>query len=202
MNISFLPESEFAVKGVVKFFTLRRLTHTYIKTFGSKDFGKQYISDNILNMDINKFYAADVDDQYDKHVGFSFSNHQFYPLAYTIAQYNGQNATLKSWKLQASPTPDSSVDDWEDIDIKESDDYCMVGILPTFNISRQFWKPYSKFRIIQNDLSCKDNTWFRLGGLELFGQISGESIKDKTCLKRIKNIKKRHLLIALFFYYS
>ena len=197
INISFIPEAQKATNGVFSYLASKRFLNAFVTTFGSEAYSTATVSDNILNLNAKEFYAA-KENSLDLEVGLTFTSHQFSPTAYTLTQYKGDGYILKSYVLQASISLFG--DDWETIHTKFlGDDACRPGLLDTVNISSEFWKPYKRFRISNKGKNCrgdrKDFEYvFRVGGIELFGQLTGSMLNQCSCV-----IKGHNLELSVFF---
>ena len=182
MNLSFLPESEYAQFGVFSFLTKRSILKKFLMSFGSPSYGDKTSSDNIFNLDSDLFYSASDETANEgyQHVGFSFVHHKFIPIAYTLSQYKGLNLTFRNYSIEAAENDDS---EWEVISSKyfEDEKFCKTGLLPTIYIEKKFWKPYSKFRMVNQGNDCAGTKFFRVGGMEFFGQLIGSCDLFNPC---------------------
>ena len=198
MNLSFLPESQKAENGVFSYFRKKRILNKYMEAFGSKEYSSYYKPENIFNLDPNYFYSSHEETNTEhQHVGFTFKFHSFIPMFYTISQYNGENHSLKHFKLEASLSRDE-IDDWEEIDSHNENEYCIIGLLPTFQIDSQFWKPFKRFRIKRSGYNCQSMNYFRVGGIELFGQLSGSCHIFNPCSLNSKQSQNYVFIFFLF----
>ena len=196
LNLSFFPESEKAEKGVISFFRKKGVIDRFISTFGTEQIAS-YAPSNILDLDQNTFYAsADSTAYFEQHVGLTFLHHSLIPISFTLCQYDGIGFILKTFNLEASLTIDGD-DDWEVISSNGSEDFCVTGLLPTFHIDRIHWKPFKRFRIVRKGQDCLGNTYLRVGGIELFGQLIGTCNLFNPCTLCIK---VRHILYHILFF--
>ena len=189
LNLSFFPESEKAEKGVISYFRSKGVIDRFITTFGSEHYSSFFTS-NILDLDPNHFYASSLGN-IEQHVGLTFLHHSFVPISFTICQYNGAGYIPKTFDLEASLTTDG--EDWKVISSQNSQEFCVVGLLPTFHIDRIHWKPFKRFRIVRKGLDCGGDTLFRLGGIELFGHYLFNPCT--LC------IKTRHVFSHILFFH-
>ena len=195
LNLSFFPESEKAEKGIITYFRKRGVLERFITTFGSPQLGS-YVPNNILDLNPNNFYASSESTlHFEQHVGLTFLHHSFIPISFTLCQYDGEGLIPKTFNLEASLTTDGN--DWEVISSKDSDDFCVVGILPTFHIDRIHWKPFKRFRIIRSGTDCRGYTYLRVGGIELFGQLIGTCNLLNPCTLCIKG---QHIFYHILFF--
>ena len=137
---------------------------------------------NLYDFDPNKFWASyyDTENQY---VVLKLTSHSLVLKNYTIVQYNGVGGFLKQWSLLGSNDNIT----WNEIDNQQSDLFCKVGPTKTISINENNWKSYSMFKIIQTGISCMDNYFMRISGIELFGDLRGSIVGNNV------NSCKKHL---------
>ena len=128
------------------------------------------------------------------YVGFNFSKHVFKPYFYKIRQYDGDGHILKNWAFQGSNDNGAT---WEEVDTQSNDSFCVVGFLSTFQIQLNKVKEYSSFRFIQKGESCSSEIYMRLAGIELFGELRGETVK-MLCTCRKCNKSNIQLMFFVF----
>ena len=190
VNLSFIPEKEIAENGIFKFFRKKHAINRLVTTFGSLPYLNTTAPDNILTLSPKPFYASQ-ESLLGLEVGFTFPDHEFTPIAFTICQYIGYNYTLQEFALEASNS--TQEDNWEEIYItKVSTDQCIPGSMFTFYIDKNYWKPFKRFRIRNKGPNCptenqKYHNSLRLGGIELFGQLSGSCQFLNPCSCVIKS---------------
>ena len=198
MSISFFPDSEKSENGIFQYLARKLSLDSIVTTFGTEHIF-DHVSSNILNLDPTKFYGNSdrTLNQERQYVGLEFHSYKFIPFAYTLSQYQGEGHILETYDLEASTT-DNSTDNWEVIDSQSNNDFCSVGLLPTFYIKQEFWKPFVRFRIVRTGIDCTDQTYLRVGGIELFGQLEGYLINRISKCKCHINIITTVFLYILF----
>ena len=190
MSLSFYPSTESSTNGVLSYFARKKKIQKYISTFSSQ-IQSNYYKENILDISNTSFWASISDAG--AYVGLNFERHSFKPYYYKIRQYNGDGYMLKNWSFQGS---NDKGETWEEIDAQNSESYCVVGLHPTIQISLTKVKEYSSFRMIQTDMSCKNSHYMRLAGIELFGELRGETVRLKCTRQRCSN-RNTNLLIYM-----
>ena len=186
--MSFYPSTEDSTDGVLSYFAQKKKIQKYVSTF-STETEYNYYKENILDIRNTSFWASKPDPK--TFVGFNFEKHSFKAYYYKIRQYDGAGFMLKSWSFQGS---NDKGETWEEIDAQNNESYCVVGLQPTIQITLTKVKEYASFRIFQTGLNCRNSNYMRLAGIELFGELRGETANLK-CTHQTCNNRNNYLHI-------
>ena len=191
------PDKNNSVNGIVSYFWRFRM-YDEIKAIASSE-TSGYEKNNVLDITSPMYWASSSHSTGIIWIGISFPHYTVKVSHYTIRQYTGAGSMPKSWILQGSNDGNS----WYDIEYRTSDGYCHMGtILDTFEVPEANQSYYQQYRLYKNGWSCLHYDYWRLAGIELFGNIYSydfSNIRFKMPTLRISYpVIKIYILIFLF----